>query len=33
MIEVQRAYESVTRMISTDEDLKRKAIEKLAAVR
>lgn len=29
MIEVQRAYESVTRMIKTEEDLKSKAIERL----
>jgi flagellar basal-body rod protein FlgF len=33
MIEVTRSYESVTRMLSTDEDLKRRAIEKLGAAR
>lgn len=33
MIEVTRSYESVTRMLSTDEDLKRRAIEKLGASR
>jgi flagellar basal-body rod protein FlgF len=33
LIEVTRAYESVTRMLSSDEDLKRRAIDKLSAVR
>ena len=33
MIDVTRTYQSVSRMITTDEDLKRKAIEKLSMVR
>jgi flagellar basal-body rod protein FlgF len=33
MIDVTRTYQSVSRMISTDEDLKRRAIEKLSSVR
>lgn len=33
LIDVTRAYESVTKMLSTDEDLKRRAIDKLAGVR
>lgn len=33
LIEVTRAYESVTKLLSSDEDLKRKAINKLAGLR
>lgn len=33
LVEVSRSYESVTRMLSTDEDLKRRAIDKLSSVR
>ena len=33
LIDATRTYQSVTKMISTDEDLKRRAIEKLSAVR
>jgi len=33
LIDVTRAYESITKLLSTDEDLKRKAIDKLAGLR
>ena len=33
LIDVTRSYESVTRMLSTDEELKRRAIDKLSGVR
>lgn len=32
MIEIQRAYQSVTRMINTEEDMKRRAVERLGRV-